>query len=218
MKILVCGCDKNQDLFDIFHHCIEKYYPEHPEILYSTETIENPYYKTICKNYPLEKWTKRIRETLKEIDDDAILLLMDDIFIRGPVDTKRIDYAKNLLGGNIALVNLEKEWDKINEDVGLDRFKRRTYGMFRISLMCGIWDRLKLIDILDEDSDPWTVENAQRTKGYDYYINSGENIIDFGYKTFENCAIMNGKWCREVIPFFEKEGIQVDYSIRGFKD
>ena len=45
MKILVLSCDKNGDLFDAFHHCMEKYYPNHPEIIYATETIQNPYYK-----------------------------------------------------------------------------------------------------------------------------------------------------------------------------
>jgi hypothetical protein len=53
MKILVLSCDKNDDTFEAFHHCMEKYYPEHPEIIYATETIINPYYKTITKKYPL---------------------------------------------------------------------------------------------------------------------------------------------------------------------
>ena len=72
MKILVCSCDKDEDIFYAFHHCMEKYYPEHPEIIYATETIKNPYYKTISINYPLELWTKRIRETLRLIEDDKI--------------------------------------------------------------------------------------------------------------------------------------------------
>ncbi len=55
MKILVLSCDNYSDLFEPFHYCIEKYWPEHPEIIYTTETIINPYYKTICKNYPIEK-------------------------------------------------------------------------------------------------------------------------------------------------------------------
>lgn len=216
MIIFVCGCDKNEDLFFPFHHCIEKYWPDHPEVIYCTESVKNPFYKTICRNYPINEWTKRIREALYELDSDVVLLLMDDIFIRKPVDTKRMKYAENLFGGNIALVNLEKEWDGINEDVGLAGFKRRTTGAYRISLMCGLWDRLKLIDILSANSDPWTVENAQNTKNYDYYINSGDYVIDFGYKTFEDVSVRGGKWCKEIVPFFEKEGIQIDYSKRGF--
>ena len=49
MKILVLSCDKNIDTFDAFSHCMEKYYKNHPEVIYTTETVKNPYYKTICK-------------------------------------------------------------------------------------------------------------------------------------------------------------------------
>ena len=72
MVILVCSCDKNADTFGPFRHCMEKYWPGHPTILYSTETVQNPYYKTVSKNYPISKWTKRIRETLNDISDDAV--------------------------------------------------------------------------------------------------------------------------------------------------
>ena len=223
MIIFVAACDKNEDLFFPFHWCMEKYWPDHPQILYSTESVKNPYYNTICKNYDLDHWTTRLRESLEEISSDVILFMVDDIFLRRPVEDehkKRIKYAENLFGGNIALVNFEKEWDngKGNEDVGLAGFKRRTKGNFRISLMCGLWDRKKLIDILEVDSNPWYIENAQNTKGYEYYINSGNLILDWGYKTFKNCSIMSGKWCREIIPFFEKEGIKMDYEKRGFYD
>ena len=39
IKILVASCDKNEDLFAPFKYCIEKYWSNHPEIIYSTETI-----------------------------------------------------------------------------------------------------------------------------------------------------------------------------------
>ena len=79
MKILVTSCDKNDDTYEAFHHCIEKYWPKHPEVIYSTETKVNPYYKTICKDYPLNLWTRRMRETLAEINDDRILLIQHGI-------------------------------------------------------------------------------------------------------------------------------------------
>ena len=70
MKIIVTSCDKNEDIFYPFYHCMEKYWKNHPEIIYITETISNPYYKTINKDYPIELWTKRIREDLKEIKEE----------------------------------------------------------------------------------------------------------------------------------------------------
>ena len=217
MVILVCSCDKDQDLFEPFHHCIEKYWKNHPAIVYSTETIQNPYYKTISKNYPLDKWTKRIRETLKEIPDNEVLLMIDDIFIRNKVDTKRIDIARTNLTGNIAMFNFEKVFNQEDIESRLEGWKIRKKGSeYELSLMCGLWNKEKLIDILSEDSDPWSVEYKQNTKGYDYYINSGDYIIDWGYKTFNPVGVVKGKWAREVVDFFKKEGIEIDYEKRGF--
>ena len=219
MKILVLSCDKNEDTFEPFRHCIEKYYKNHPEIIYATETIQNPYYKTICKNYPLEQWTKRIRETLEEIDDDQILIMIDDCFIRNKVDEERIKYASDNLKGNIAMFNFEKSFDSNDIKTNLKEFKKRQHGSpYEVSIMCGLWQKDKLIKVLEKDSNPWQVEGNQDNKGFDYYINSGDYIINWGYETFIFTGICKGKWCRNVIPFFEKEGIKVDYEKRGFYD
>ena len=218
MKIIITSCDKNKDIFEAFHHCIEKYWNNHPEIIYITETIQNPYYKTINKDYPIELWTKRIREALEEVEDDKILLMADDLFIRKQVDEKRIKQALKLIKGNIALVNLEKYWNEQDQDYK-DSFKMRAKGTpYELSLMCGIWDKKKLLDVLSKDTNCWDIEESQDTKGYDYLINGGEYIIDFGYKTWQHCGLKRGKWCREIIPFFEKENIKIDYEQRGFYD
>lgn len=219
MKILVLSCDKNEDTFEAFHHCIEKYYPTHPEIIYATESVVNPYYKTICVNYPLELWTKRIRETLKQIDDNVILTIMDDEFIRKPVDTERIDYLQTQLKGNIAAFYFEKSFDSNDEETSVKGMKKRQHGSsYEVCINCGIWDKEKLIDVLSRDSDPWDVELNQDNRGYDYYINSEDYIIDWGYITWQYTGICKGKWCRNMIPFFESEGIKVDYKKRGFVD
>ena len=216
MKILVLSCDKNEETFMPFHYCMEKYYKNHPEIIYATETIKNPYYKTISKNYPLEMWTKRIRETLKEIDDNEILLLIDDIFIRKPVDIERIEYARSNLKGNIACFNFEKVFNNQNQETDLIGFKMRNKGSeYELSLMCGLWNKEKLINVLEKDSDPWSVEYEQNTKGYDYMINSGDYIIDWGYKAFQPVGLVKGKWARECKEFFDKEGIVIDYDKKG---
>lgn len=219
MKILVLSCDKNIDIFEAFHHCIEKYYKDHPEIIYATESKTNPYYKTICKNYPLNKWSRRIRETLKEINDSEILLMIDDIFIREKVDSKRIEYLRKKLKGNIAMFNFEKSFDSNDKESDIDGFKLRPKGSaYELSLMCGLWDKDKLIDILEKDSDPWSIEYRQDTKGYDYYINSGNYIINWGYETWKPVGLFKGKWCRKTVEFLENEGIEMDYEKRGFSD
>ena len=219
MVILVLSCDKNEDLWQPFHILIEKYYPNHPEIIYATETLKNPYYKTISKNYPLELWTKRIRETLNEINDNIILTMMDDDFIREPVDWRRIEYLKDQIKGNMGAIYFEKSFDKGDIETNIEGIKKRQHGSdYEVCINCGIWQKDKLLDIISRDSDPWDVEINQDNKGYDFYINSGDFIIDWGYRTYVYANICRGKWCREIVPFFEKEGIKVDYEKRGFVD
>ena len=82
--------------------------------------------------------------------------------------------------------------------------------------MCGLWNKEKLIQVLEPESDPWEVEYRQNTCDYDYYTNSGDYIIDWGYQYGQPAGIFKGKWCREVIPFFEAEGISMNYSKKGF--
>lgn len=215
MVILVCGCDRNQDLFYPFHHCMEKYWQGHPEVIYSTESADNPFYKTISKDYPVNQWSRRIRETLAEIPDPSVIVMVDDVFIRKEVDRDRILYADKCLKGNVASINFEKAYDS-TEDVGLEGFGKRKRGaMWTVSIMCGLWDRDKLMDVLSADMDPWTVEARQPTKGYDYLINTGDYIIDWGYRNFRYFGIHNGKWCREIIDFFKAEQLDIDLSKRG---
>lgn len=217
MKIIILSCDKNVDTFEPFHHCMEKYWKDHPEVIYTTESVENPYYKTICKNYPTQAWTRRIRETLKEIDDNQLLLMVDDCFIRENVDLDRIKYACDNLKGNIALFNFEKATDPNDEETDLVGFKKRKHGSFyEVSIMCGLWDKEKLLNVINEDMDPWQVEYRQHNCNYDYYINSSDFIINWGYEPGGYAGICKGKWCREVVPFFEKEGIKVNFEERGF--
>lgn len=219
MKVLVLSCDKNIDLFEPFYKCIEKYWPNHPEVIYATETKENPFFKTITKDYPLDLWTKRIRETLKEIDDDKILLMIDDCFIRSKVDEERIKYVEGILKGNIAMFNFEKSFDMEDKESKYIGFKTRNpNGIAICSIMCGMWQKDKLIDILNINCQPWEIERLNLTHGYEYYINSGDYIIDFGYIFPKPFSLYRGRWCKEVVEFFEKEGIKVDYSTREFYD
>lgn len=219
MIIAVLSCDKNEDIWEPFYHCMEKYYPNHPEIIYFTESKTNPYYRTICIPHTLDRWTEGLSQFLFCIPDTSILLMVDDCFIRRPVDYDRIEDAVSIIEheDNVALMNFEKRWHYQDEPTLYPGWMKRKHGTeYEASLMCGVWNRQKLLNVLAPVSDPWTVEYKQHTCGYDYYINSWDYIIDWGYQTFVPCNLVKGKWAREIIPFFAAEGIQMDFSKRGF--
>lgn len=219
MKILVMSCDKDQDLFEAFHHCMEKYWPDHPEIIYSTETVKNPYYKTICKNIPVEKWTKRIHDTVSEIDDDQVLLMVGDVFLLKPVGSSRVNEILNVLSSDkhIASINLHRSHDK--KDIEYNSFLKRRHdkGEYKTSIMCSVWNKENLLDVMSCEMDPWKFELANNSKGYIYLIVKDQTALDWGYPD-RLFGVFRGKWIHKTAEQLKNEGLNIDYSKRGYYD
>ena len=218
MKILVLSCDKNKDLFGSFHHCLEKYWPNHPQVIYSTESEINPFYKTISHGFDLEHWTDRVRETAKEIDDDYILFMVDDIFIREKVDNDRILSLCKYLTGNYANINLQLNGD-IEATVISDELLERSPGKWNLCCMCTLWQKKAMLDLFDYSTNPWKFEENNYIKDYKFLISKTGDVVNWGRKSNKewHWGIMQGKWTIECIKFFIKEELDrdIDFSKRG---
>lgn len=218
MRILVVSCDKNKDLFYPFYYCLEKYWPDHPEVIYSTESILNPYYKTICLAYDLNSWTRRVRETVEKIDDDYILLLVDDIFIRERVDNNKVLSLCSCLKDNYANINLQLNGDNKSKEFKNDILERGS-SQWSLCCMCTLWQKKAMLDLFDYDTDPRSFEINNYTKDYKFLISKYGNIINWGRKSNKewHFGLMKGKWDPECIRFFIKEGLDkdIDFLERG---
>lgn len=229
MKILVLSCDKYVDLFEPFHYCMEKYWSDHPEIIYSMESIINPYYRTICKNYPNNQWTKRIYETVCEFDDEYIITLCDDVFIRKPVNKDRLNY----------LFDSVKNLDKFCSLTFIS--ESRNHPNLILQPLEGYKNiGLKLRDSWKNSVNAtlWKTESLKKaltgTRGVDVDINTFEwdvdRFYDFKYYSSINgdwpinwgredgkayIAISKGKWTQECIDFFKSENYYIDFNKRG---
>ena len=218
------SCDNNQDLFPLFHHCMEKYWKGHPEIIYSTESVVNPYYKTICRNYPLNEWTKRVRDTIIDLPCKHILLLVDDIFIRDYVNGEMISELCDYIYGDIASLNFEFSFDPNDRIFAMDRFghyicERNPKGKFKVSCMVQMWRKMAMVDLFNCSKDPWAFEKANNGKNYRFLISKDGDLLNWGKKRNDwRFSIVKGKWTKECKEFFDKEGIEIDYSKRGFID
>ena len=217
-KIVVMSCDKNKDLWKPFYHCMEKYWANHPEIIYSTESIKNPYYKTICRNLPIEQWTRRVYETIKDLPCKNILLMVDDLFMRDNVDNDFIWSLQSYLDKpRVAALNFEFQFDK--GDVPIDKLvSLRSYnGKFKVSCMCQMWRKSAMLDLFNCDKDPWRFEKDNNAKNYNFLISKNGDFLNWGKpKDRWQWGIVKGKWTQETKDFFDKENIEVDYSQRGF--
>lgn len=218
--IVIFSCDKNDDLWPVFNHCLNKYWKDHPITYMFTETKKCDLFKTINFDIPLEKWSLRMRQSLGMVKENKILFICDDVFLKEKVNTKKLKEALELLKDDVASIQLELSISKFDVKTEHKGFRRKTaYSPYKVSFFCGLWQRDKLIDILDGEKNPWVKENTADPKNYTYYQISGEKILSwFNDSTGHNGAIKFGDWQNGIYDFLEKEGLEdeVDFSRRLF--
>ena len=220
VAVVVLSCDKNEELWPIFKHCLDKYWPSHPNTYLLTETIESPDIKTINIDYPISQWSRRIRESLELVPENKVVFICDDCFLDKPVNVEKLEKCFDMLSlDNTASINFELLVDYRDIECPFEGFKLKSYeSAYVVSFLCGIWNKDKLISLLsDKDIDPWTLEVEQNHKNYQYYQTVDDKILSwFRDGSGENAAVRHGRWMHGVEDFLKKENIEVDYQKKGF--
>ena len=218
LSILVMSCDRyHKYTSELFHHCIEKYWKNHPQVYYCTESVDNKYYPTIHSNYPVSEWTKRVYECLDQIDSDIVLVCPDDTFFRKQVNEQVLNKLCSYIDNKLIAINLEPPFDcyQVNEILSI----RNQQGRWLTSFMPQLWNKNKLMEILKNKAlNPRQAEKIGKGLPYTFGIIATTNKdIDFGkVPNVYPYAIVEGKWAREMIKFAEQENIKIDFSVLGF--
>ena len=100
LAVVVYSCDKNEEVWPIYKKCIDKYWENHPNIYLLTETITSPLFISITKNYDLDHWTARIRNSLKDIKEKYVIFMSDDIFMNDYVNINKLNKCIDILNNN----------------------------------------------------------------------------------------------------------------------
>lgn len=203
--ILVLSCDKYEPCWRPFFTLLDKYWEDHPDVYLVTESKKCKYCDTI--NVDSEFWGKRFKTALESIEYKQVLVMLDDFFIRGPVDSERI-YAIEFEENDICY-NFELEYREPKERmIGWDLQKDNQ--VYLTSTQPSLWDREKLLGLIKDNMSPWEFELQYVSSPYNFYINNQDFIIDIGYRHQDlsvGWGITRGKLSRECLEFLESEGL-----------
>jgi len=190
-SIVMMSCDKYKCLAPAFEACLNKYYPNHPKI-YSI--------------FGDDIWSKRLREGVKQIEDEYILFMLDDMFVREPVNEELINDALQVLQNNpkVAVVNFENNYrDAIA--FSDNWVEQKQNQMYLHSCQPSLWRKAALIDNLSKDEDAWSWEMTWINNNWKYLINKGANIINVGRTNDLNWGVARGKLTSECRRFLISE-------------
>lgn len=241
--ILVFSCDSYEDAWEPMFTLMDKYWENCKyDIVINTESKDykikhrNLNIRTLGLYKPGKKvpYGKRSIDHLKAIETDYIITLMDDFFLRAPVDQEALEQIMDWMDGDKKIASFSLVH---HDDPHSCRYKRGEQGYKNFSLrprytnrnydmQVAIWRREALIKSWRKFETPWEWEAPSNIRsfddGYKYYdLDEGApfpvDYIDYAKKEWS--GIRKGKWVKEtVFDLFESNGIVVDYEKRGFFD
>ena len=220
LSFIVLSSDGYSDCWDPFFELLEKHFPKIPnmELILSTNTKTYTHktlkIKTLNHGNDLP-WSKRYKLSLAQAENEIVLPLSEDFFLKSKMDEKDFMTVFNLILNekeidHIRLLNRGVfETEKSNYDL-LKKITPTTKKRFIFSP--GLWKKKVLEKYLVDYENPWIAEKMGdfRSKIYKdgFYCISEDYVKEKGqlYDTFFSGVIYKGKCAHYVVSFLEKEG------------
>jgi hypothetical protein len=230
--VLVNSSDGFDDCWVPFFTLLRRYWPEcAAPILLNTErkAYEHKGLDITCTMVQLSaatrlSWSECLLAALARIKTPLVLYFQEDYFLHSPVLDARIGQAASymLSRPNVAYIGLTRlggqaPYEPHSED-WLQAIRRRA--RYRISTQAALWRVETLKSYLRPEENGWMFEIFGTWRAWrrnDYFLcarfdaEHGGPAIDYPFT-----GIIKGRWLPEIQGVFERHGIVMDYSRRGF--
>ena len=232
LTVIVNSCDAYEDLWFPFFSLYKKYWGDNNvRLILNTESKEF-YFEGLdieCIHSTDKKYGARILNTLSEVHTEYVLLLLDDFFLRKPVDMARVCDIIKWMNEDSQIAYFNSDCTDVYAEWEVDHypgFRRIPPGSeYVLNLQAAIWRKEVLQEYWKTDISPWEWEIFVNMRTFlenekKFYCTTDwrYSICDYGYNA-DGMGVFRGKWViQDVAPLFEKENLIVDFSKRGVYD
>jgi len=215
-SLLLLSCDKYRDLWNNCTVLYRKYWPDCPYQAFLASDTKPPEYdgfRPVGAEQTDLSWSDMTRKILDQIDTDYILLMLDDFFLTGPVDTKHVEFLFSRLvalnGGYLRLVPHSRWMEKVPVHPEIGEHQK---GLpYRTSLQAAFWKRSTFMSLLVPGESPWQFElygGLRSDKMKDPFFAAYSRPIPY------IDVLERGKWLPRGIKLCRNEGFTIDLSFR----
>lgn len=236
-SILVNTCDKFEDCWTPFFTLWSVYWKECKGRIYLNTEYKDFNYHGIEINcikgcfvhqIPTDRkatWSQCLLWALDSIEDDIILYMQEDYFLKGEVKNGLVEEYVSLMleHPDIKCIHLTDQAVKTADDSNYKNLKLVIpQQRYRVSCQAALWRKDELENLIREYESAWEFEE---------FGSKRSAILNHLYLAVDPCwvrlnvfeiipyiftGIIQGRWYEEVVPLFQKHHVQVDYSVRGF--
>jgi hypothetical protein len=159
-------------------------------------------------------WSECARRILSQIESDTVLLMLDDFFLTGAVNTQRVtDLYQRMKHHRAAYLRLVPHKQYMRRLSGEQSLGEHINGLpYRSSLQAAFWDTAVLRKLLVGEENPWQFELF------------GGLRSDFRSEPFLSCydlpipytdVLERGKWLPRGVALCQHEGLTIDFEKRS---
>jgi hypothetical protein len=177
---------------------------------------------TECPQRP--SWGERAARGLEAVTEAYVLYLQEDFFLTCPVRDEVIERALDHIRKNddVGVVYLNEKGPRYrtSQACGPGVVEIIPPAAYLVTTSAAIWRKGFLLSLLKPWENVWMFEKFASVRGRrakSRYLSVAPEVlaespvIDYG-----NTGIFRGRWQAECVPLFEREGLSIDYSRRGF--
>lgn len=226
-SILVCSCDKNEDIWQYFFYFFKKYYSSCNYPIY-LNTEEKKYQDKDLNVISLQKhkqgdpqgWSQRLRDYLNAMTTDYVIILLEDFFLTDYVRVDEVERCIRRMDDDPQIANFIFDSGRhmcIDSEFPEYLLQERK-APFRLSLQAGIWRREILLKYLRNHESPWQFElwgskRARRWSEKSFVLKEDQAKV-FSYPS--GGAIADNRWRGdEICCYMRKNGFDIDFNERG---
>lgn len=226
-SIIYNTCDKYECLWDGFFTLLDKYWANCDlKIILNTEkkvfsygelSIERPIFFNAGVS-----WSQRIINSLNSVHTPYVIMILDDFWLKAPVDVQEIQRCINLMENDrkIQCINFAPQPAPNKQYRNEQRYEKRgRLAQYRINAQIALWRVDYLKNIMRSYENPWQFELSGSFRsvlhgGTLLSIKRGERspfIYDYGF------LIVRGMINKELAEYFAKnEGINVEFPFKEY--
>jgi len=189
MRIIVTTSNLYLHLLPVFTYLFNKYFPGQQVMVLGydvpREQMPNNFtFVSMGKQGDVSEWSTDIRKWIEAQEDEWFLWLMEDTFLKSPVNLPQLDYACAMMMPGVGRICLTK--DPQNREHTVDNLGvvwASPNSRYRLSTQPSIWNKAFLLQYLTDGLTPWIFETQDPINDewaviglVDYPVQSNEGV------------------------------------------
>ena len=184
MVICVSTCDRYDHLLPGFAMQWNRYWGAPVSVLGFRQPPPLPENFSFISMAPVEhmSWSAHLRDTIKDIDDDEVVLLFDDYWLTAPVDLDKARQMLSLVENGCVKGDLSRNTEHFNHiNLGNGFVEATKDAQYRTSTQPAVWDCAFLLKLLGTgEYNPWQFELQHRPEvAHGRIVGTREQIVPF---------------------------------------